>query len=328
MASAYLLSAAPSVPGGASKAFLDLEQMCDSARADVSGTHRLVDDPAAADLILFVETSGASGYYFEGVRRHPVYREFREKSYLFSSTDRVVPFLPGVYASIERRWYWQAWTRSGYYLGVKEREDLRYEPGAKPSLLFSFVGTANAHPVRRRIMELNRPDAILIDAHAESLAVERGEQPAPTPEEFAGRYARSVRECSFVLCPRGGGTSSFRLFETMMLGRVPVIVSDQWVPPKGPNWGSFSLRVAEGEVERIPALLKGRLDDAPSMGEAARQAWLDWFSPEAGFGRIVEWCLDLGRHAPARAGARGYAPHLQMLRPYHAARSAKKRFRR
>lgn len=325
MATAYLLSAAPDGPERHPKALLDLEQMRASARADRFHRHRAIEDPEAADLILFVETAGAAGHYFHRVRGHPVYRGFRSKCYLFAATDKVVPFLPGVYASIERRWYWPAWTRSGHYLGVRETGGLRYDPRRPPSRLFSFVGAANAHPVRRRIMQLRHPDAVLIDSHAESLAIERGERAPVPPEDLHGRYVRSIEDCAFVLCPRGGGTSTFRLFETMMLGRVPVIVSDQWVPPEGPDWKSFSLRVEEGDVDTIPALLEARAADARAMGEAARAAWLDWFSADASFHRTVEWCLDLARWAPARTGPRRFAPFLQMLRPYHAARSVAKR---
>jgi len=325
VASAYLLSAAPNDPDRHPKAFLDLDQMRDSARADRFGVHELADDPGAADLILFVETDAGAGDYFHRVRRHPLYREFRSKSYLFAAEDKVVPFLPGVYASIERRWYREAWTRTGFYLGVKEKEDRPYRPDHSPTHLFSFVGAANAHPVRERIMELDGSDAILIDSHAESLAVERGEiEPVPR-EEFARRYVRAIDDCAFVLCPRGGGTSSFRLFETMMLGRVPVIISDQWVPPEGPDWESFSLSVPEQDVEGVPELLESRVGDAAKMGAAAREAWLDWFAEGASFHRTVKWCLDLGRSAPARRGVRRFEPYLQMLRPYHAARSVAKR---
>jgi hypothetical protein len=325
VASVYLLSAALNDPGRYPKALLDLEQMQASAQADRFGVHKVVEDPGEADLILFVETDGAAGHYFHRVRSHPVYREFRSKSYLFAAADTVVPFLPGVYTSIERRWYWPAWTRSGHYLGVKERGDLRYEPGYLPSRLYSFVGAANTHPVRQRIMQLRQPDAVLMDSHAESLAIERGELPPVPPEEFFQRYVRSIEDCAFVLCPRGGGTSSFRLFETMMLGRVPVIVSDQWVPPDGPHWASFSLRVDEDRVHTIPALLETRAADARAMGGEARATWLDWFSEGASFHRTVEWCLDLAPSARARAGPRRYVPYVQMLRPYHAARSVAKR---
>jgi hypothetical protein len=325
LASVHLLSAAPADSDADSKAFLDLEQMLASAQADSFGVHRVVDDPAAADLILFVETSGAAGYYFERVRRHPLYREFGPKCYLFSSTDRVVPFLPGVFASVERRWYWPSWTRSGHYLGVSERPDLSYDPDASPSRLFSFIGAGAAHPARARILALSHPEAILFDSSVEDAEVAAGEKQAPSPEEYVARYLRSVLDSAFVLCPRGGGTSSFRLFEAMMLGRVPVIVSDQWVAPEGLDWDAFSLRVDEARVEEIPSLLEARRGEAAAMGEAARAAWLEWFSPAAGFHRTVERCLDLAGRAPARRGIRGYAPHLQMLRPYHAARSVLKR---
>jgi hypothetical protein len=329
MASVYLLCAAPKEPERDPMAHLDLEQMLASAAQDRFGVHQICDDPHEAEVILFVETISTFTYrnhYFQHVRRHPVYRQFRAKSYLFAAADSVVPFLPGVYASIERRWYWPAWTRSGHYPGVKEEAERRYDADHVPSRLFSFVGSADTHRVRRRVMRLRHPNALLIDSHAESLAIERGEQPRMSPEEFFARYVRSIKDSAFVLCPRGGGTSTFRLFDSMMLGRVPVILSDQWVPPDGPDWGSFSLRVKESEFNTIPALLETCAADAPCMGRAARAVWVDWFSEGATFHRTIEWCLDLARFAPARTGFRQYLPFIQMLRPYHAGRVVAKRF--
>jgi hypothetical protein len=313
LASAYLLSAAPASRRDP-KAYLDLEQMRDSAGADRFGVHEVVDDPGEADVILFVETSGAAGYYFERVRRHPVYRAFRSRSYLFCSTDRVVPLLPGIYASIEARQYRPAWTRSGHYLGVKERGPLRYKPDRSPSWLYSFVGSATTNRFRARIMDLQHPEALIIDIDSE-----------PPADDPLKRFADSIHDSSFVLCPRGGGTSTFRLFEAMMLGRVPVIVSDQWVPPKGPDWPSFSLRVREGDLASVPELLESHTVHARAMGEAARAVWLDWFSEPVSFHRTIEWCLELAFEAPSRTGLERYRPWLQMLRPYHAARAVAKR---
>lgn len=324
MASVHLLSAAPAAE---EKAHLDLKQMRDSAHADRFGVHRLSEDPVSADLILFVETSGAAGYYFERVRSHPVYRSHREKSYLFSATDRAVPFLPGVYAGIEKRWYWPAWTRAGFYPGVREEGLFHFRPGRRPAKLFSFVGSGAAHPVRRRVLELEHPNALLHDSSDE--VGENGGEASPGDSEgtgaFARRYVESIADSAFVLCPRGGGAASFRLFEAMMLGRAPLVLSDQWVPPTGPDWDSFSLRLPEAEVGAIPTLLEARAAEAAAMGERARQAWLDWFAPEAGFHHTVEWCLELEGVASSRAGLRRYAPYLQMLRPYHAARALAKR---
>ena len=113
-----------------------------------------------------------------------------------------------------------------------------------------------------------------------------------------------------------------------MLGRVPVIVSDQWVPPVGPDWESFSVRVEESQIGAIPRILDDRSEEAQGMGEIARAAWLEWFSQSASFHRVVEWCLELSECAPQRAGMRRYAPYLQLLRPYHAARLMVKRVER
>jgi hypothetical protein len=324
MATVHLLSAAAFDAERNPLAHLDLEQLRAAAVRDRFRVHRTCDDPRCADIVLFVETI-AYADHFQPVVRHPVYRAFKAKCYLFAATDKLIPRLPGVFASIERRWYSRAWTRSGFYPGVREDSYRRYDPKHAPTRLFSFVGSTSTYPVRRRLMELTHPDALLIDSHGESTAVARGEAPRLSTDEFRGRYVRAIEDSAFVLCPRGRGTSTFRLFEAMMLGRAPVIISDQWVPPEGPEWGSFSLRVRERDVDAIPGLLEARAADAERMGLAARSAWLDWFAEEAAFHRTVEWCLDLARFAPARTGLKRLAPYVQMLRPYHAARTVSKK---
>jgi Exostosin family len=308
-------------------AHVDLANLLASAAHDRFGTHRLSEDPEDADMIVFIETISTFTYrnhYFQQVRKHPLYRQFRWKSYLFCAADKVIPFLPGVYASIERRWYSSAWTRAGHYPGVREEPGHPYEASREPSLLFTFVGSCRTHCVRSRLMKLKHPAALLLDTDDESQVGGHRRQPPQTTAESRERYLRSIEDSAFVLCPRGGGTSTFRLFESMMLGRVPVIISDQWVPPDGPDWERFSLRVKECDLDTIPGLLEAHASEASSMGRLARATWVDWFSESASFHRTVDWCLDLARFTQARGGFHRYAPRLQMLRPYHAARAAKK----
>src|SRR4029453_4203309 len=183
VASSYLLSAAPNDHKRFPKAFLDLEHLRQSARADRFRVHHLAETPEEADLIIFVEVSSAAGHYFERVRRHPIYRFFHGKSYLFSSTDRIVPFLPGIYASVERSWYWPNWARSGHYLGIREDRELRYEPNQRsPSYLFSFVGLTHTPPLRRRLAALRHHDALVIDTEAISSEARRRTHPPPTTD--------------------------------------------------------------------------------------------------------------------------------------------------
>src|SRR5262245_12363335 len=111
-----------------------------SAECATLREHRLTNDAETADLILFAELKGA-GPYFESVRRHPFVRKFREKCFLFSANAFVIPFLPGVYASIERRWS-SARTRSGFYLGVSENPFLKPTPSRDDlPYLYAFVGS-------------------------------------------------------------------------------------------------------------------------------------------------------------------------------------------
>ena len=102
----------------------------------------------------------------------------------------------------------------------------------------------------------------------------------------------------------------------MKAGRVPVIISDQWVPPKGPAWETFSIRVKENQVSRIPALLEQCELEAEAMGRGARVIWEEWFSKETVYHRIVEWCLSLKRQ-PQRSSISDVTPYVQLLRPFY-----------
>jgi hypothetical protein len=57
------------------------------------------------------------------------------------------------------------------------------------------------------------------------------------------KYLDDVSQCNFVFCPRGTGTSSFRLYETLMMGSIPIITGMKDYPFDDEyDWDSFSLR--------------------------------------------------------------------------------------
>ncbi len=321
MARVHLLCAA--APGDRywdSRAHWDLEAMRQAAAADRFGVHALVEDPREADVVLFVETSICAGQYFESVRTHPAYREHRRKCYVYCATDEIVPLVPGVFPSIARENYLPAWTRAGGYIGVREGERLKFDPERRPARLFSFVGSSANHRVRGELLRLSHPDALIVDT-------DKAPGASATSADPDDRYRDALLDSAFVLCPRGGGPSTFRLMETMMMGRAPVIISDAWCPPTGPSWKQFSVRVAERDVQRIPELLEGLRSQASEMGSEARTAWLDWFGPQTQFHRTVEWALELDGQATSRSGWGRLAPWARAARPFHLLRWAKYRFR-
>jgi hypothetical protein len=322
VARVHLLSAAR--PGDRywdSRADWDLNAMREAAAADRFGIHSAVEDPGEADVVLFVETSTCAGPYFESVRANPTYREHRRKCYVYCATDLVLPLVPGVFPSIASQNYLDAWTRAGGYIGIRESEQLRFAPESRPSRLFSFVGSSATHRVRSEVLRLSHPDALIVNTDAAPGASATSAAPDT-------RYRETVLDSAFVLCPRGGGPLTFRLMETMMMGRAPVIISDAWCAPTGPNWDQFSVRVAERDVQQIPELLADLRSRSTEMGSNARRAWLDWFGPETQFHRTVDWVLELDGQAAAREGWRRLLPLSKAARPFHLLRWAKYRVRR
>ena len=114
-------------------------------------------------------------------------------------------------------------------------------------------------------------------------------------DEYHRYFAAVLRDSQFILCPRGAGAATPRFFETMKAGRVLVILSDTWVPPEGPRWPSFSLRIPERDVDLVPHVLERHQAHAAGMGKLAREEWERWFSESVCFHRLVEWCLDIQR---------------------------------
>lgn len=290
MASVCLLSVASSSDQQWDYALDDLDRMERAASCDQFDVHQTTDDPDAADVILFVENCAPITHYIEALQ-HPVYRAHPEKCFLFTRSDAPVPFLPGIYASISRRWYDPARTRSGFYLDLFDKEFITYDPSLTDrDYLYSFIGQMSTHPVREALAELSHSSQFIQDT---SNYWPYGDLDEPTRSRLEEQYVDVAQRSRFVLCPRGRGTSSIRLFEMMQMGRPPVIISDEWVPPEGPDWNEFSLRVAEEDVSQIPRLLAAHADEAIEMGRKARQAWEAWFSPETCFHRVTEWCLEL-----------------------------------
>lgn len=315
MAAVLLLTATVSTDHDYNRgAFRELQKS-----AETSAEHTLTENPASADIILFAELYGA-GPFFERVRRHPLVRQYREKCFLFCSNDFFIPFLPGVYASIEKRWV-SSRTRSGFYLAVSINPFANFTPPSGDlSHLFSFVGSTDTGPVRRAVARMRHPKYLFYDSTQDYQRALYQKFNVGEEEQYWFRYADAIKRSKFILCPRGLGVSTVRLFDTMRMGRVPVILSDDWVEPIGPLWESFSVRLPEKELARVPSLLEEREGEAVEMGLRARAAWEEWFSPEVCFQRVVDSCLDIQAHRRLPERWARFLPYVQYLRPVHLRR--------
>jgi hypothetical protein len=256
------------------------------AQADNFGIHQLCDDPADADIVLFTEAHLLADWRLTEIRRSPLVDMYADKIFVYNERDRPWCAFPGIYVSMPRRRFSADWQQAvGYYTVPQPFEKLgAYSPPRDdPDLLFSFIGS-HTHPCRGPLLSLRHPRAVVEQVDGFSFY-------DPRSRDFDSRrkrFAEVLYRSNFVLCPRGMGTTSIRLFETLAAGRVPVIVADDWVPPIGPCWDTFSVRWPEGETKRLVRTLEERECDARAMGEAAQAAFVQWFAPEVAFHRLAE----------------------------------------
>jgi hypothetical protein len=259
--------------------------------------HACVETPEEADAIFITEAwrhVDTAGY--ARILKSELARRFYAKTFLFSSADCPAYLLPGFYPSVPQTWFDPQHQCGWCYLGPDSRrfEDDPLFAETRPDLLFSFSGAAKNHSSRRSVLALRHPRAEVFDSAAVSAAAWGDAQE---------RYRQQVARSKFVLCPRGKGASSYRLFETLSAGRVPVVISDAWVEPPGLDWRACSVRVAEKEVATIPALLESLEPQWEAMAAQARESYARLFHTDALFNYLGDSLETLQRTRTERSWA-------------------------
>jgi hypothetical protein len=258
-----------------------LQRLMAQMRKQPGRHYRLTNRLQDAEIIFFVE----NGYF--GLESLTRLRAIKKEApgaecFVFSESDWPFAYIPGLYCSLARR---LPWAFSWSYLLDNESEPATGSD-CDQRFLFSFIGRVATHPVRRTVLGLDGPNTPCIDIGGTS---------ARFPDwDYARSYSQILSRSHFVLCPRGIGTSSVRLFEAMRAGRVPVIISDAWIVPPVGDWPRFSIRVTEDAVARIPQICEQHLNSAASMGDLARQTYDAYFSPP----RFLDSALNVLRGAP------------------------------
>ena len=310
MARVYLISTNNAATAG--DWWTSLSRLRQSALASTAPMHHLVPSPEDADVILFSDSLSNTQ---ADVRNHTLTKRFGEKVFIYSTNDRDVPLVPGVYTCAEKRWYLPSHMRPGFYIKVVDHDWIQPSPISKrPLHLFSFCGSFDTHPLRRRLAALGSAQGFVRDTSKDE---GRGfGKSADTYREWQAEYFRVMHDSMFVLCPRGVAPSSYRIFESLKAGRVPVIIADDWVPPSGPNWTEFSLRVPEAHLHDVPRILERLATRAPVMGLRASKAWERWFSREQAFQTIVTWCLQIMETSHNQGLFPRYRPIFQLARPH------------
>jgi hypothetical protein len=263
---------------------LPVAQFTMHAATDRVRAHRLTDSPEAADVILFTQCHMLTqDWRLKRLRQHPLQRSYPETVMVYNESDRPWCALPGVYVNMPKPHFVAEHQRAwGYFVPPSAPSDLPRD------LLFSFVAS-DTTPSRRPLFTLSHPDAIVEEVHGFRF----WDQSSERFDERRSRHRSVLARSRFVLCPRGNGTSSVRLYETLAAGAVPVIMANDWTPPSGPSWERFSIRWPEGRVQGLTEMLEAWDVRWPQMSREARRAYDEFFSPEVYFHHVAERCADL-----------------------------------
>jgi hypothetical protein len=279
--------------------------------------HELCDDADDADLVVLC---GPFAYEPELVLRHPLYRAYRSKCAVYTEEDPYLPLVPGVYASPRRGLstlsgrvrsfaYANATGLGGHGnpVVIEAGEGGTAPARREPEYLFSFIGTSNCRLRARLLGRLSdEPDAMVADSRT---SYNHFDPSAPGRQTGQDRYLATLLSSRFVLCPRGWGSGSMRLFEAMSLGVAPVVISDRYVLPHGPDWERCTIRVRERDVGRLPNELRLAAERSEALGAQARREWERWFAPPVLFDHLVDEIV-----TSLRAGRR-VEPLYRLLQP-------------
>lgn len=258
------------------------DAMLELHRQAVPRIHQLVDDPETADIILFV---GRWSFYGNGVVDNPLPKKYPDKTFVYNDDDVLAPLLPGVYASATRpRVFRLNRLESQKFIDWPNPNVQPME--AEKKYLFSFAGRSSSL-LRKRLFRIHfrRDDVYVRDtSHYDHWEIQ------PDRDEHQKQYAATIAASRFALCPKGASAGSYRLFEVMQMGVAPVVISDRYILPEGPDWDSFALRVPEWKIASLPKILDRHAHESEERGRRAQQEYEKWFSSPMVFNHIVSLC--------------------------------------
>lgn len=262
---------------------------------------QLVDRPDVADLILICPRARNPVFPVE-IFRNGVAWKHRHKCVVISTDDCPTLTHKGFYTSLREGETRSAWLKGGFYpLVTYATPSAPFPLDVEFRYLFSFLGSFDTHPVRRRIGTLaagewlDKRDKFLIK-DTSGINPPRQDQ-RDGVETFRQGYHDTLRDSKFILCPRGMCPSSLRLFETMKAQRVPVVISDDWARPPEIPWDRFALVVKESDIEHIPSILGAETPTFPERAVEARRIWESRFGPDVLADTVSRWGIDLVNNA-------------------------------
>ena len=248
-------------------------------------------DLETADAIVFQEKFSFKEFrYIKKLEEDKIISKYLHKIFTINVDDCATGLLKGLYTSLPARRFKPSFHVSVPYDRYPNEMILKNQFKEEPiKYLAGWRGNPSTNSLRPKIIKEFKNDSdISIQSTYFSWADRRIDE-----KSDKSLYVRLIKNSKFSLCPSGWAPVSFRIYESMALGRCPVIISDQFVPPEGPNWEDFSIFHPENKIHTLKKALVSKEIEYKSLGDSAYKNWVDFFSPSNVYSYYVTKLLAL-----------------------------------
>ncbi len=121
-------------------------------------------------------------------------------------------------------------------------------------------------------------------------AILHGQMDSQVAQQSRCEFVQNMVESDYILCTRGAGNFSYRLYETLSCGRIPVFIDTDCVLPYDHliNWRDYCVWVEESELgsiaEKVAAFHEAlSSQEFLELQRACRALWEEWLSPTGFF---------------------------------------------
>lgn len=218
-----------------------------------SSNHFLTDNPKLADIILIVDGHQAQELDIDKRYLDIGISDYRDKIVLYDQSDR-----PRIRPNVIGPCFHRITTKYSYVKGYplaacvyvtwpsdgiwpnQDSDEVNYT--------FNFIGS-NTHPIRRAIVATlsKNPSCFVLDTSDKNKGLCKPE------------YMNIIQNSAGTLCPRGHGYATWRMYEALSVGSVPIIISDHFAEPVGLHIDECSVQISEWDVVRSRKYLEKSL---------------------------------------------------------------------
>lgn len=263
------------------------DELIMSIRAALLGRPGIVEeeDCDAADALLLHESWAFREWrYIDKLLADPVTSRYSPKVYTVNNDDAATGLLRGAYSCLPARRFDPDLHVAVPFL-ARPNEEVIANAGKRTGEAHC-LGTWRGNPHSNRKLR-----GRLLERYGESknFKVESTDSWKDHGAQEKLRYVQMLRSGKFSLCPGGWAPATIRTFESMAVGVAPVIIADEFVLPRGPDWPEFSLRVKEADLPSLEAILEQHAGRYEAMGALAHDAWNCYFHPD----RLIDYYADM-----------------------------------